>query len=139
MVTSFQTPTNNSKKGYLILRANFEYNDEINYSTDGGEGVQVFTDKEVAEKHLAELQAAAFSGCRIKDYSYELAELCDDIEGLLTAVNQVYNNRGLPSLSMKDIDDYDFSLPLDLSIEEYETLKSHLHLYFYYLQDILID
>jgi hypothetical protein len=62
-------------KGYIILRRNFEYNDEINEGGEGGEPVHVFTDKSKAQEKMDELELKAWREERLCDYCYNWSDI----------------------------------------------------------------
>lgn len=49
-----------SKSVFVVMTKNFEYTDEYYYSTEGGDAVKAFVDRESAEEAVAEIMLQFF-------------------------------------------------------------------------------
>ncbi len=68
------------KKGYVIQKLGYEYNDETYYRPEdgGGNPVIVMTDEVVAKKKFMELEIEAWRGETVGNYGYNLDEVASD-------------------------------------------------------------
>jgi hypothetical protein len=66
-----------SKKGYIVLRKSFEYNDEINSEPESGGGnpVKIFTSMKAAEDELNKLERLAWRQEEPGSYCYSLEDI----------------------------------------------------------------
>jgi hypothetical protein len=63
-------------KGYIVTRRSFEYNDEINQGTDGGEPQHIYTSKEKAQEAVLKLTHKEFEdGFTFDEYAYDVEDL----------------------------------------------------------------
>lgn len=64
-------------KVYVVTEVEFQYNDEIYYASDGegGEPVEVFANKEAAEKAIEKLTLNWLKTTKLQDYGYEIDEI----------------------------------------------------------------
>lgn len=65
------------KKGFVILRKGFEYNDEINNPTEGGHPHLIVFTKEEAKKIVDDLNSKEFKQSSLNDYCYDIMDILD--------------------------------------------------------------
>lgn len=62
------------KKGFVILKKGFEYDDNIYKETEGGSPSLIVFTKEEAKKKVYELNIKEYKDCSISNYSYDLED-----------------------------------------------------------------
>jgi len=62
------------KKGFVILKKGFEYDDNIYSETEGGSPSLIVFTKQEAEKKVYELNIKEYKECSLSEYSYDLED-----------------------------------------------------------------
>ena len=76
------------KKGYVILKKGFEYDDNIYNSVDGGKPSLIVFEKEDAEQRVYELNILEYKEINISDYGYGLDEVLNVDEETYSEFNK---------------------------------------------------
>ena len=85
-------------KAYVILKKGFEYNDEINYESDGGGGhpEKVFFKKEDAKKEILRLDIEEMKETDIEHYAYDIGDIVSDVDGFKAYIKSLNEKYGAP-------------------------------------------
>lgn len=87
-------------KGYIVLQKGFEYNDEVYSETESGGGhpQKIYFNRETALEEVKRLNIKEFKETNISLYSYDIEDICEDIEELLNFCNSLKEKYGeMPS------------------------------------------
>ena len=83
-------------KGYIVLQKGFEYNDEVYSETESGGGhpQKIYFNRETALEEVKRLNIKEFKETNISLYSYDIEDICEDIEELLNFCNSLKEKYG---------------------------------------------
>lgn len=79
------------KKGYVILKKGFEYDDNIYNETDGGSPSLIVFSKEEADKKVYELNIKEYKECSLSSYSYDFEDCLNVSTEEYVAFNEALN------------------------------------------------
>ena len=98
------------KKGFIIQKIGYEYNDEYYYRSGdgGGNPITVILNRELAKEKFFELEVESWRGTFLGYYGYELSELSDNEEEF---------EKALKSMDV-DIDDWQLEIPKEATYEQ---------------------
>lgn len=107
---------------FVVLRHDFEYNDEIYYQGEhaGGQPIKVFHDESLAKLYAKELTGDALRGLEIGQYCYGLDEI--DRTG---KVKEILTNLEV------NTEDWQAYIPKDISNEDLDAICDNLGIEFF--------
>ncbi len=114
---------------YIVQEIGYEYNDECYtpFEDNSGKPTRVFIDKDSAEDWVNVLNAKQFSGMNLNEYGYSTTEVIRNVEKFTTAYNKLFDK----NVSVEDVEDFEFKLPENLTVYQYNQLKPHLKISFF--------
>jgi len=121
-----------NNKAYVIFEKGFEYNDEVYSETESGGGnpQKVTFSKEDAKKLVMELNRKELRGCDIRNYTYDLDDLCDPVK-----LKAVFEKNGW----QWDDEHYDIRVPNDATDAQVDEISKMVSLSFYDYQEVDLD
>lgn len=116
------------KYGYVLLRKNFEYNDEYYYETDGGKPVKIYTNLDLAEEARWLKEIEVFKS--IDPINYAESDVIEELETHIKELAEIYEET---EQEIKDrIEDCDFyKKELNLDIKKVTLLSDIFNIEFY--------
>lgn len=137
-----------STKGWIVLRAGAEYNDEIYSLSDGGEPEKVYLDKAKAEARVLELFHDTFkSGFSFGEYAYDIMDIVRTVrtkKELIEAWNKIVPETYRIQLSSppkeEDYDEWiDFAVGPGITLEQTKKLIKLFSLNLFYIEETEIE
>ncbi|MEK6829499.1 MAG: hypothetical protein AABY15_05180 [Nanoarchaeota archaeon] len=120
------------KKGYVIQKLGYEYNDETYYRPQDGGGTPeiVLTDEVMAKKRMMELEIKEWRGQSIGNYGYGLDEIAED---------ELEFEKALKAIGLDPEDGWDLDIPKTATDEQIKRLIKASRVRFYEIVEVDID
>lgn len=127
-------------KGYVVMSKGFEYNDEINYQTDGGFPQKIYFNIEDAKKEVQRLNLEKLKIENISDYAYDLGDILNvelqEFEKFLEKVNENHGGKETPKYLWQD---NTYAIHSKATEDELEAFCKMISLVFYEYVEVEVD
>jgi len=81
-------------KGYVVMEKGFEYNDEINYSAEGGFPKKIYFNIDDVKGEVERLNLEKLKGEDISNYAYNLEDVVKNVEEFEKVLEKINKNHG---------------------------------------------
>jgi hypothetical protein len=128
-------------KAWVVMEKGFEYNDEI-YSqseSEGGHPKKIFFTQEGCLQEVSKLNIKWFKSEDITQYTYNMEDICDDTEKLLTLCNSLNEKYGKNQPKNRWNSASEYQLNSNSNEEESEQYQKMIKFSFFSAVEVEID
>lgn len=126
-------------KAYVLMQKGYEYNDEINNPTEGGHPTKIFFSKKDAEEKVIELNINEFKQTNLEEYTYDMEDICSDVDSLKEYVKSLNEKYGVPTPKNKWDRPDEYRLNAKATEEEGKKYASMVDITFYEISTVDVD
>ena len=126
---------------YVVLQKGFEYNDEVYSQSESGGGHphKIFFTIEAAKEEVDKINITEFKQTNITDYSYDIEDICDDPDELLSLCNSLNEKYGNIESGNKWNSPDEYRLHQMATDEEANQYIKMVDLHFYEIAEVEVD
>lgn len=127
-------------KGYVVMEKGFEYNDEINSSTDGGFPKKIYFNVDAVKSAVKNLNLEKLKSESITDYAYDLEDVLSvDVEKFEEFLKRVDENHGGKEPKKNSWIDDTYMIHPKATNEELAEFEKMITLSFYEYVEVEVD